>query len=109
MYSAALVGPTRKMHSSAVVEGLGYGVAVFVQMCIFSLTFWYGGSLVAKEEMLLDQVLIVFLSIWLAAFGLMMAQFVFPEVALSRAAVAKVFAIIDRRPKARTLHLAGIQ
>jgi len=101
-YSQALKKPTRKMRRMAVYTGSGFGILVFLQMAIISLVFWYGGTMVLEGELELEQLLIVFLSVWMAIFGLMMGQMAFPDVAQANAAMQKVFAIIDRNPKVRT-------
>ena len=103
-YSQALKKPARKLRRMAVYTGLGFGIFVFLQMAIISLVFWYGGSMVLDGEMQLNQLLIVFLSVWMAVFGLMMGQMVFPDVAQANAAVQKVFGIVDRTPKVRLIH-----
>lgn len=100
-FSAALAKPSRKDQRAAIYGGLGLGLLAFVQLGIFSLTFWYGGSLVVAQEITLGELLVVFLSIWMAVFALILGQYVFPDVARARASVAKVFEIIDRSPKVR--------
>ena len=106
-YSQALKKPARKSSRLAIYTGIGFGILVFLQMAIISLVFWYGGSMVLDGEMQLEQLLIVFLSVWMAVFGLMMGQMVFPDVAQANAAVQKVFGIVDRTPKVRIISPAA--
>lgn len=98
-YANSLEMPTRQMQTAAMCNGAGSGLTVFVQMGVFSLAFWYGGRLVFNGEMTFESLLIVFVSIWMAAFSMATAQMVFPDAAHASAAMDKVFGIVNRKSK----------
>lgn len=91
-----------------VVDGAGYGVGQLFVYCMYSLAFWYGGKLVASGSANPNQILEVFLPIFMAAFGAGQAQMYFPDVARGRAAASRVFSIVDRIPTIDNLDEGGI-
>lgn len=80
------------------VEGAGYGIGQFFVYCMYSLSFWYGGKLIVSGIASPNEILSVFLPIFMAAFGAGQAQMYFPDVARGRAAATRVFSIVDRVP-----------
>jgi ATP-binding cassette subfamily B (MDR/TAP) protein 1 len=80
------------------IDGAGYGIGQFFVYCMYSLAFWYGGQLVTSGKATPNDILQVFLPIFMAAFGAGQAQMYFPDVARGRAAATRVFSIVDRVP-----------
>eukprot|EP01099_Mayorella_cantabrigiensis_P008098 TRINITY_DN7455_c0_g1_i1.p1 TRINITY_DN7455_c0_g1~~TRINITY_DN7455_c0_g1_i1.p1 ORF type:complete len:461 (+),score=75.23 TRINITY_DN7455_c0_g1_i1:79-1461(+) len=81
------------------IIGIGFG---FSWLCIFatySVGFWYGGTLVANDEMKVGDLLIVFFSVVMGGTGLGQAGQLSPDFAKAKQAARVIFTIIDRKPK----------
>lgn len=74
---------------------------------MYALAFWYGGKLVVDGDANPDQLLQVFLPIFLAAFGVGQAQAYFSDVSRVGAASERVFSIVDRVPAIDNLSEEG--
>jgi ATP-binding cassette, subfamily B (MDR/TAP), member 1 len=61
------------------------------------VAFWYMGLEISRGHSSFEEAFKAFFAIFLAAFGAAQAQAYFPDVARGKAAVQRVFAIIDRR------------
>ena len=98
LYARALEGPTRDARKKANYAGIGFGFAQFCTYSIYSLGFWYMGLVVARRESSFQDALSSFMLIFMAALGIAQAQIYFPDVTKGKAAIQRVFTIIDRRP-----------
>ena len=85
----------------------GIGVTFFVLYCAYSLSFWYGGTLVYKGEITAGDVLIVFFSAVIGAMSLGQAAPSLSAIAGGRGAAVNIFAVIDREPKIDSLSEEG--
>lgn len=99
IYEEKLVPVVKSSQWHGIVDGLGYGVGQLFVYSMYALAFWYGGKLVVDGDANPNQILQVFLPIFLAAFGVGQAQAYFPDVSRGGAAAERVFSIVDRLPE----------
>ncbi|KAL6069058.1 ABC transporter B family member 15 [Balamuthia mandrillaris] len=93
-YDKSLEKPTKLGIQRAHLMGLGVGFAFFNIFATYALGFWYGGNLVADDEMDPGDLLTVFFSIVIGSMGLGEAGQAMPDITKGRAAATTIFDII---------------
>ena len=98
LYRRSLEDPTKEARKRNNYAGLGFGSSQFVVFGVYALAFWYMGLDITRGYSSFEDALKAFMAIFMAAMGIAQAQVYFPDVAKGRAAVQRVFSIIDRQP-----------
>jgi ATP-binding cassette, subfamily B (MDR/TAP), member 1 len=91
LYRSLLQEPQHRMARNALASGLSIGVGQMAQLGTYGLAFWYGGTLVAAEEMDLERMVRVFFAAVFALGSIMQTQLVFPDIKKGHAAVGSIF------------------
>eukprot|EP00178_Gracilaria_changii_P019664 TRINITY_DN56_c0_g1_i1.p1 TRINITY_DN56_c0_g1~~TRINITY_DN56_c0_g1_i1.p1 ORF type:complete len:1281 (-),score=235.98 TRINITY_DN56_c0_g1_i1:8334-12176(-) len=96
-YENTLSRAFRTAVRSALVSGIGLGLAFSIVIASYSLSFWYGSRLVRAGEISAGDVLLVFLSVAIGASSLGTAGPAFKSIPVAQAAAPRVFQIIERK------------
>nr|KAF6417722.1 ATP binding cassette subfamily B member 1 [Rousettus aegyptiacus] len=84
--------------NKAITANISIGVAFLLIYASYALAFWYGTSLVLSGEYTIGQVLTVFFSVLIGAFGIGQASPNIEAFANARGAAYEIFKIIDNKP-----------
>ncbi|CAK8684370.1 unnamed protein product [Clavelina lepadiformis] len=79
--------------------GVSMGLVYLGMFGMYSLAFWYGTTLVLKEEIEVGDMTTTFFGILIASFALGTSGSYFGAFAEAQAAAAKIFEVIDRVPE----------
>jgi ATP-binding cassette subfamily B (MDR/TAP) protein 1 len=82
---------------SAQIAGIGMAAANFVNFASYALAFWYGGRLVYRNELKFEAFIVAFSSVEIASMMVGQLFQVLPDLEKVSAAMADVFAIIERK------------
>lgn len=91
LYNSLLSKPNQQSLRNAISSGAALGLGQGMMFWVYAFAFWYGGTLVEKGEMNLEDTLKVFFAILLATMGISQAQLAFPDISKGSKAVARVF------------------
>ena len=91
LYNSLLSKPNQQSLVNALSSGAALGVGQGIMFWVYAFAFWYGGTLVEKGEMNLEDTLKVFFAILLATMGISQAQMSFPDLTKGSKAIARVF------------------
>ncbi|KAL6762783.1 MDR-like ABC transporter [Haematococcus lacustris] len=85
---------TRQAH----LGGLAMGFSFFCVFALYGLIIWFGGWEVQQGLTTFGDMFTAFMAILLAAMGLAQAGVAFPDLGKAKAAVGRVFPLLDRQP-----------
>eukprot|EP00887_Chlorella_sp_A99_P001633 scaffold8.g1633.t1 len=111
LYQEGVDPVIRQLTCTALIEGIGFGASFFIIFSSYALAFWFGGQLIEKGQATAADITTAsppILGIFMAALGMSQAQNQFPDVAKGKAAVGRVFALIDREPQARIDNMSDV-
>merc|ERR1712000_592074 len=81
----------------AWVMGVVTGFAQGLPFATYTLSFWYGGTLIIDGEITFNEMLMVFMSILFTAMGIGGALGMMPDTNKARAASENIFRLLDRK------------
>jgi len=99
LYRSKLDGADKEMMKQAWMAGLAMGYAMFTMFAMYGLIIYFGGQELSHGWVDFEGMLQAFIAVLLAAMGLAQAGVGFPDVGKAKAAVDRIFPIIDRVPK----------
>ncbi|KAI8806223.1 P-loop containing nucleoside triphosphate hydrolase protein [Cladochytrium replicatum] len=102
-----------KAHANDVKKGLalsgGFGAFMLTIFSTYALAFYVGSRLVLNNEMVPGDVLVVFFSMLIGAFSVIIIPPNLSSVTQARGAAYKIFATIDRVPEIDASSEAGVK
>jgi len=109
LYYEQLKGPMKAANRKGVVSGIAFAFTQCMQFFIFSLTFWYGSTLVAAEEITFGDLIQAIMGIFTAAMSVGQAAALAPDVGKGGAAVQSIFKMLERKSKIDPFSAEGQQ
>mmetsp|Transcript_11552 Transcript_11552/g.29204 ORF Transcript_11552/g.29204 Transcript_11552/m.29204 type:complete len:599 (-) Transcript_11552:47-1843(-) len=97
-YMEALDGPIKSAKKSAVVAGLGFGVAEFAMFAIWAISFYYGSVLIERGEVSFLDVMKSISALLFGAMTIGNAFAMMPDASTARSAAINVFKLVDIVP-----------
>ncbi|XP_062191556.1 ABC transporter B family member 1-like [Phragmites australis] len=98
-YSAALAVAQRVGYRSGFAKGLGLGGTYFTVFCCYALLLWYGGHLVRRHHTNGGLAIATMFSVMIGGLALGQSAPSMAAFAKARVAAAKIFRIIDHKPR----------
>ena len=99
LYSRKLAASRIEGIKKSFATGFGTSILFFIIYLGYSLAFWYGGQLLALNEITSGDITTVFFSILIGAFSLGQITPDLQAFALGTAAASKIYETIDRTPE----------
>ncbi|KAH9258741.1 hypothetical protein BASA81_003243 [Batrachochytrium salamandrivorans] len=109
LYFSQLQGPLKKAQKKGLVGGVGFAISVAVMFFSFTLTFWFGSTLVASREITFKDLNQALFGILMTAMALGQSAAMTPDAAKGQAAVNSVFRTLERKSLINPTDVEGKQ
>ncbi|KXZ43925.1 hypothetical protein GPECTOR_77g22 [Gonium pectorale] len=107
IYETMILNANRFLVRQSNLSGLAYGYSQFMMFAMYSLIIYFMGEEISHGWSNFSDSLIAFLVILMAAMGMAQVSLSFPDLGNAKAAVQRVFPIIDRKPTIDSADPAG--
>ena len=109
LYTHAQEGPSEELRQRANINGFAFGFGQGMFVLLYALSFWYGGYLVDRGEVMPGDVFKTFFAVMFMGMGGAQASVAFPSLSKAGDAVKSVFGTIDRRSEVDPTSAEGTQ
>ncbi|KAH9253182.1 hypothetical protein BASA81_008864 [Batrachochytrium salamandrivorans] len=109
LYFSQLQGPLKTAQKQGLVGGVGFGVSMAVMLSAYTLTFWFGSTLVASKEITFKDLNQALFGILMTALALGQSAAMTPDAAKGQAAVNSVFRTLERKSLINPTDVEGKQ
>lgn len=94
-FTSLLEKPLRRGVKLAHTNGVAVGFSSFIMFAVYSLVFWYGGTLIKDDKITFQQLIRTLMAIMMSAQGIGSAASWLADTDKARAAGAAIFSLID--------------
>lgn len=108
-FEETLTGPRNQSKRQSWVSGAGLGISQFLTIAAVALTFWYGGTLMAKGSINAKQLFLDFFILMATGRTIADAGTMTSDLSKGSGAVKSLFAILDRKSKIETNNPEGLK
>ncbi|CAM9790931.1 unnamed protein product [Ectocarpus sp. 12 AP-2014] len=98
MYNKELKGVLREGLKRGVTDGLALGLSQLISLGAYGFVFWWGGHRVIDGREHFDRMLKSLMAVMMASQGVGQTASFLGDSAAAKAAAARMFAVVDRRP-----------
>ncbi|KAH9257714.1 hypothetical protein BASA81_004172 [Batrachochytrium salamandrivorans] len=109
LYFSQLQGPLKMAQKKGLFGGLGFGFSQAMMFFAYALTFWYGSTLVAAQEISFKDLNQALFGILMTAMALGQSAAMVPDAAKGQAAVNSVFRTLERKSLINPTDVEGKQ
>ncbi|KAF8725796.1 hypothetical protein HU200_020356 [Digitaria exilis] len=99
LYKKKCEGPLRAGVRTGIVNGIGFGVSIFLLFGVYAASFYAGARLVEDGKTTFPKVFMVFLALSMAAIGVSHTSTLTSDSSKAKSAISSIFAIMDRKSR----------
>ncbi|CAM9155268.1 unnamed protein product [Pylaiella littoralis] len=107
MYRAELRGVLNEGLRRGLKDGLALGLSQLISLGAYGFVFWWGGNRVIEGKENFDQMLKSLMAVMMASQGVGQTASFLGDSGVARAAAARIFAVVDRKPAIDSADEAG--
>ncbi|PAN17166.1 hypothetical protein PAHAL_3G110300 [Panicum hallii] len=108
LYKKKCEGPLRAGIRTGIINGIGFGVSIFLLFGVYAASFYAGARLVEDGKTTFPKVFMVFLALSMAAIGVSHTSTLTSDSSKAKSAVSSIFAIMDRKSRIDPSDDAGV-
>ncbi|CAN6331337.1 unnamed protein product [Urochloa humidicola] len=108
LYKKKCEGPIRAGIRTGIINGIGFGVSIFLLFGVYAASFYAGARLVEDGKTTFPKVFMVFLALSMAAIGVSHTSTLTSDSSKAQSAVSSIFAIIDRKSRIDPSDVDGV-
>ncbi|CAN6349641.1 unnamed protein product [Urochloa humidicola] len=108
LYKKKCEGPIRAGIRTGIINGIGFGVSIFLLFGVYAVSFYAGARLVEDGKTTFPKVFMVFLALSMAAIGVSHTSTLTSDSSKAKSAVSSIFAIIDRKSRIDPSDVDGV-
>ncbi|CAL4910449.1 unnamed protein product [Urochloa decumbens] len=108
LYKKKCEGPIRAGIRTGIINGIGFGVSIFLLFGVYAASFYAGARLVEDGKTTFPKVFMVFLALSMAAIGVSHTSTLTSDSSKAKSAVSSIFAIMDRKSRIDPSDVDGV-
>ncbi|RLN29684.1 ABC transporter B family member 21 [Panicum miliaceum] len=108
LYKKKCKGPLRAGIRTGIINGIGFGVSIFLLFGVYAASFYAGARLVEDGKTTFPKVFMVFLALSMAAIGVSHTSTLTSDSSKAKSAISSIFTIIDRKSRIDPSDDAGV-